>query len=112
MANLRQELLRKDRDVRFLQTGGGKDVYYIAREHGPRDDLADSVVQFLLRPMLLCQGFRQNAPYGLEKAYVIPDTYRFIVWHCERERFRKIGDCLDQPALPILLLEDVLLRVR
>src|ERR1700733_3219458 len=112
MANFRQEIVGKYRDVRLFQTSGGKDVYPVARKDGSRHDLADSIVEFVFGTMLLCHGFREHAPYRLKKAYVVPDSHCFIVRYCECERLREIANCLDKPILSILLLEDVLLRVR
>ena len=53
MADLRQEVIRQDRNVRFLQAGSREDVHNAIRNHGSRHDLSNCVVQVLPGPLLL-----------------------------------------------------------
>ena len=73
-AHLGEELVGEDRDVRLLQAGRGEDVDDLVGGDGPRDDLADGVVELVVG-LRASPGARlgEHRAHGLEEADVVAD---------------------------------------
>jgi hypothetical protein len=77
--HLGQELLREDRDVGLGEPCRGEDIHDAFGRHGPRDDLPNSVVQFLLGTGVGRRALGENGLDGLEEGHVVPDGERLLV---------------------------------
>src|SRR5439155_26995321 len=88
-ADLGQELIREDRDVGFLETCGGKDVYYLPRNDSFRDDLTDCVIEFFIGLPLSRPAFRKDGADCLEERHIITNPQRFFVGAQQEQRLVK-----------------------
>jgi hypothetical protein len=70
------------------------------------------VVELLVGPPLARGALGEHRADRLVEADVVADRDRLVGRHRQRERRRELGHGLQQPRLPVLLGEDVLLRGR
>ena len=111
-AHFTQEILGQDRYVRLLQPGRGEDVDHAVRGHGPRDDLADRVIQLLVGLPVGADPFRQRRPDLLEQGHVVADADGLGVRHGQRERLRQFPNCVQAARPAVLLCQNMLQRRR
>ncbi len=79
-AHICEELIGQNRDVRLLQTSGGKDVDDLAGSDGLRDDLPDGMVE-VIGAAVGWVPLLQGRADPLKKADAIPDGEGVRVRH-------------------------------
>src|SRR5205807_5939454 len=107
--NLRQELIRDDRDVWLLEASGPIDVNDLIRGDRPSDDLPDSIVQFIIGLAVSSLALRDVRTNSLEEADVILNVERILVRDSQRKRLRQFRDRVQEARLAVLQAIDVVL---
>ena len=73
-ADLSEKLVRQNRDIRFLQTGGGEDVDNLVGDHRLRDDLPNGVVQILISFAFASETLGEHGTHRLEETHIVSNA--------------------------------------
>ncbi len=108
-----QKSIVQNADVRPLQPRRGKHVdNLIARDNRFRNQLPHRRIDLFRRLAAPPTALAQRRPHGLEKRNIVPNRRCLIASRTQRERLRQAPHHLHEPPLPVLLLQNMLLRPR